>query len=268
MVWLGVYPSLELYPVANMPEILNECSGIVASSDSTFWMMNDSGNSNELFLVDRNGSIIESKRIRSSKNHDWEELCSDVDGNVYIGDFGDNYQIRDDYTIYKVENENLNSDSPVINSSIIKFKYSTNRSYDAEAMIHFRGAIYIFTKNREDKFDGICNIFKLHENDSIAKYKGQIKMPSLNRELYWVTAASISPDNDKLALLSSDKLYLITNFVGDKFHEGDMKIIGLETSTQKEAIEFISNTELIITDEFNFNLGGNMYYVDLSEIKL
>ncbi|MEN8139578.1 MAG: hypothetical protein ABFR62_14245, partial [Bacteroidota bacterium] len=250
----------------NLPVELMEASGIAAQTDSTFWMMNDSGNPPELFLVDYKGNIIGKKYISNAANSDWEELTSDVNGNLYIGDFGDNNQNRTDCKILKVEKSALNSKKDTISVSKQSFRYSTDRSYDAEAMIHMHNSIYIFTKNREPRFDGTTILFKLSPNDSIAQFQSKIKLYSDIRELSWVTSASLSPDKSALILLSSDKMFVFSNFEKDKFFEGDMQIISLETLTQKEAVDFISNSEIIITDEDNSGIGGKLYYVDLKEV--
>lgn len=229
-------------------------------------MVNDSGNAPEVFLVDSNGDVISTRTITNAKNIDWEELACDEYANIYIGDIGDNLQKRESYRILKLSQQTISSSTDSVIADIHNFKYSTNRSYDAEAFIYFKQNIYIFTKNREEPFDGITNLFKLSPNDSIAYFQSKIKTCTANRELCWVTSASLSPDKSKLALLGSDRLFLFTNFKGDDFFGGDMKIISISTVTQKESLDFISNTELIISDEYNRGFGGKIYYVDLNEI--
>jgi hypothetical protein len=87
------------------------------------------------------------------------------------------------------------------------------------------------------------------------------------KEQWWVTAADMSPDAKKLVLLSSDKLFVFTDFTSDNFFKGKMKTIDLGSFTQKEAIAFYTNTEFYITDEYFDILGGrNLYQGSIKDL--
>ena len=267
LVWLGLFDTVELFTIGSFPEELYEASGIVAETDSTFWVINDSGNNPNIYLVSYKGDILSKKIINNVVNTDWEDLTSDNDGNIYIGDFGDNLQNRKDYSIIKLNKADLELNRDSMSSLVMPFLYSTNISYDAEAFVYFDESLYLFTKNREEPFDGITNLFKLKIGDSIAVFKDKTTTYTDIKELSWITSAALSPNNKTLILLGSDKMFVFYNFENDNFFNGTMKIVSLETVTQKESITFISNTEVIITDEMNMKIGGKLYYVDLSEIE-
>lgn len=82
---------------------------------------------------------------------------------------------------------------------------------------------------------------------------------------YWVTGAAISPSGDKVCLLNDKKLWVFYNFVKDQFLNGDFLEIDLGKKTQKEAVCFVSNNLLYISDEHwqNSNEGGNLYKLKL-----
>ena len=93
--------------LADLPKALNEVSGteIISNSD-LIWMLNDSGNKPLIYGLEKKGTIIRKLKI-DAKNHDWEDLTSDKDGNLYIGDFGNNLSDRKNLTILKVKAEGL-----------------------------------------------------------------------------------------------------------------------------------------------------------------
>lgn len=81
------------------------------------------------------------------------------------------------------------------------------------------------------------------------------------RNSYWITAAAISPDATKMAICSQDRVWIFSNFTGDKFFGGDTEEIYLGAQTQREAICFINNHELYLTDEGNRIL----YHLDINK---
>ncbi|MCK5824780.1 MAG: hypothetical protein KAG96_05170 [Ichthyobacteriaceae bacterium] len=275
LIWFGVYNYAELYTVTKLPEALNEASGIAFETNSTFWMINDSGNDSDIFLVNYKGEIIRKKHVANCKNIDWEELTKDEEGNLYIGDFGDNNRSRNNCKIIKISKSQLKSKNKTIHPEIINFKYSTNIKYDAEAMIYLNNSLYIFTKNRSVPFNGVSNIFKIDLNDfkntdnnnnSIAQFQSSFITCTENMYLCWITSASINTDKSKIALLSSDRVFIYSFTNTDKLKLSNNEIIDLETISQKESIEFISKNELIITDEYYKKIGGKMYYISLDKI--
>ena len=89
----------KLHVVTDMPVSLKEESGIVAFDKTSVWIVEDSGNHDKIYKVDFNGDILKEFKVKNAKNTDWEDLTKDKKGNLYIGDFGNNYNIRKDLTI-------------------------------------------------------------------------------------------------------------------------------------------------------------------------
>ena len=97
----------ELDIVADIPVLLNEVSGIEQSPNSeSIWMINDSGNKPQLFLVNLEGTI-EGVIDINAKNRDWEDLTLDLEGNLYIGNFGNNGNASKKLSILKIPKEEL-----------------------------------------------------------------------------------------------------------------------------------------------------------------
>lgn len=139
------------YKVRFLVNQLQETSGL-NFFDGKLYTFNDSGNTAELFEIDReSGNVLNTLKI-NAQNKDWEALANDGE-NFFIGDFGNNSGTRLDLEIYKVPFRNGN----IINDSIqvISFYYpeqndftpkNIRTDFDAEAMIYLNGQLHIFTK--------------------------------------------------------------------------------------------------------------------------
>lgn len=254
-----------------------ETSGLEYTSRKTLWTLNDSGSEPVLYQIGVNGSIIRTLRISNTKNIDWEELAQDEEGNFYIGDFGNNSHKRENLRIIKISNPDfITSDN--VKAEIIDFKYSdqvefpppsSEKNFDMEAMIVFGDSIFLFSKNWTNPFNGYTKLYRLPK--SAGKYTAELidsfYAGSGSKYRFWITAADISHDNKYLVLLSSDRLWIFYDFIGSDFFSGKFKMIKMSSNSQKEAICFISNYEIYITDErFRFFSGGKLYYLDLSQI--
>ena len=152
------YETLKIrkFRIAYLDEKIEETSGL-SLMNGKLYTFNDSGNSPEIFELDKTtGSIINILPI-NAKNKDWEALTHD-ESNFYIGDFGNNGGTRRDLGIYKVSsgNESFKNDS----ITTIQFEYPEQKEFipkysstdfDAEAMIYLNGKIHLFTKDWDTK---------------------------------------------------------------------------------------------------------------------
>ena len=160
---------LRKYKIAVLSDSLKETSGLTILKDKLY-TFNDSGNTNEIFEIDKNSGKILKKIQTNFPNKDWEAITTDGE-HLYIGDFGNNAGKRKDLAVYKVESSEKNSK--------IQFSYSEqkdfspvylNHNFDAESMIFLDGKIHIFTKEwaSKDISDYILDIHNT-ENQSIKK---------------------------------------------------------------------------------------------------
>ncbi|MGG6230159.1 hypothetical protein [Tenacibaculum sp. SDUM215027] len=249
------YGQLKL--VSYLSEDLKEVSGVEKSQDSNMlWMHNDSGNAAEVFGISTQGKILQ-KRILEVKNHDWEDITSDNEGNIYIADFGNNNNKRKNLVILKVKQENLlNGDNVEVEK--IQFSYPNqtkfppkkkDRFFDAESLIYKDGFLYIFTKSRVKNKQGKTMLYKIPatKGDYTAKYISEYT--NCDAIHCAITAAAISPDKQKVVLLTHKSVLVFTNFNGDDFFSGDVKEYTFNHISQKEGVTFKDNSTLFITDE-------------------
>lgn len=256
-----------------LPKKLSENSGIVQFTEETVWFIEDSGNSDNLYKTDFTGNIIKHLDVKNHKNIDWEDLTKDKDGNLYIGDFGNNDSTRKNLAILKVSNPEKEKGNK-INAQAIRFNYPEQQEfppqkaellYDAEAFFHHAGYLYIFTKNRAHPFTGETSIYRVPDKkgDYEAKLMGKINLCD-DWNTCKVTSAAISPNGQTIVLLGNGKLWIITDFIFEALPKASIKEIDLGVRTQLESVCFIDETNLLLSDEVRDGKGGNLYSYTLN----
>lgn len=257
--------------VANLPNDLKEVSGMemIPGSDR-FWMVNDSGNKPRLYVVNVKGYIEKTLYI-DKKNRDWEDLTKDKAGNVYIGDFGNNANDRKHLKIYMIAANDLNDEKNIVPLKI-EFSFPNqkkfppkkkDRHFDVESFFHLNGNLYLFTKSRTKTDYGRTDLYKIpaipgkHKAEFISTFNTCAEMEC------WVTSAAISPNGEKVVLLSHDTVWQFTDFKGDDFLSGTMKKFNLDHTSQKEGICFKDTNTVYITDEEAHGNGRNLYVFTL-----
>ncbi len=258
----------QLNYLTKLPKKLDENSGIVQMKDSTVWFIQDGGNSDKLYKVGFNGELLRELQVKNGKNKDWEDLATDANGNVYIGDFGNNKSNRTDLVIYKVPNPEVEKGDK-IDAKKIKFKYPDQekfppkrkkKQFDCEAMFYYDAHLYLITKNRTQPFSGMARIYKVpakkgkHDASLVGTFATCQDEASCR-----VTAATISDDGKTIVLLGNGKLWIYTDFKGENFTNGIVKEIDLGIRTQLESVCFMNSTTLLLSDERSNNEGGNLY---------
>lgn len=263
------YGTLKLQ--TSLPKKLNEISGLAKQNDK-LWMINDSNNSPVVFEYNiSEKKITRIHPIKNATNKDWEDLTTDPDGNLYIGDFGNNKNKRKDLVIYKT--------NVIHKQKIEKIKFTLedqtkfppkkkNLNYDIEAFFYLEDSLYLWTRNRSSNFDGISKLYKLPATPGtyIAKKIGVFKTCTDKNDCQ-ITSAAIHNASKKIALLSYNKVWIIKNYKEPNFLDGDIIEIKLGHTSQKESIAFKDENTLYIADERSGPIGRNLYSLDISNIK-
>ena len=103
-----------------------------------------------MYVTDGTGQLKKTIRLQNAKNRDWEELTGDDKGNIYIGDFGNNANKRDNLIIYRYNPKTEKSKK-------IKFSYPDQRAFppapaqmnfDMEGFFWLDGELHLFSKNK------------------------------------------------------------------------------------------------------------------------
>jgi hypothetical protein len=258
----------QLKVITDLPGSLEETSGMVTFNDSTVWVLEDNGNEDEIYQVNFKGDILKSLKVKNGDNDDWEDMAKDAAGNVYIGDIGNNGNYRKNLVIYKLPNPTTEPGDK-IDAEQIEFHYPDQKEfppkkdalfYDAEALFHHGGKLFIVTKNRSNPFTGEARIYSVpdtkgtYEATSVGSFT-----PCMDWKLCQITSMDISPRGDKIVALSYGKLFIFTEFTWEDFSKGKMEEIDLGARTQLESVCFLNDKTLLISDERSHGAGGNLY---------
>jgi len=255
---------------------LKEISGIEFDKSNKLWAINDGGDQPKLYQINKTGGIERSITVTNAKNIDWEDMTQDDFGHFFLGDFGNNDNLRKWLTIYKIENP-IDIKGETTEAEIIKFRYPEHTSFpplahemefDVEAFVFYKKHLYLFTKNRTVPFNGITSLYKIgdHAANYDAKKISNFKTCTIAEKLCWITSAALSPSRKKLALLDSQRIWLFENWHGDDFFSGDKYRIDLGIVTQKEAITFLDENNIVFTDEEFHGIGRNAYMINLNQV--
>ena len=258
----------QLNYVAKLPKAVKETSGLAFFEGSSVWTINDGGNKDHIYQISFEGELLRELKVTHAKNRDWEDLASDPEGNLYIGDFGNNSSKREDLAIYILPNPEREKGDK-IKAEKIEFHYpdqkkfppkKKNQRFDAEAMFYRDSSLYIINKNRANPFDGTAVLYRVPARPG--KYEAELisRFNTCAHPAYCqITAADISPDGQKIVLLSYGKLWVFTEFEGPDFTKGSVRMIDLGASTQLEGICFTDNQTLLLSDEKKGPTGRNLY---------
>jgi hypothetical protein len=265
------FGQLKLYKVAKLPKKLYETSGIVFYDRKYILSINDSGNKSEIYVLDKKGNYIKTINVLDTKNYDWEDMSQDENGNIYIGDTGNNLNKREKLKIYIIKKGFI--DKNKVEPKKITYWYEDQSdfppkkkdlNYDSEAFFYKDSSIFILTKCRSKPFTGLSKIYKIPAKKGKYKAKliGQFYFCNSAWQFCSVTSADYNTKTKVLTVLTYSKLYLISNFKDDKFWEGDIKVYNFPILKQREAITQIAKNKWLLTDEYRKGLGGgNLYYL-------
>lgn len=258
---------------AKLPKILEEVSGIQYDARlDAFWMLNDSGNKPSVYLVTEQGKILRELKI-DANNNDWEDITVDKQGNLYVGNFGNNRNNRKNLHIIKIKKEDLESDNKIAIERIYfhfpeqkKFPPKKKKMYyDVEGFFEWNGNFYVFTKSRVPNKIGRTFLYRVpnkvgnHWAERIADFT------TCPGKGCWITGADISKDGKKVVLLNHMSAWVFTDFKGDNFFSGKAQEFPFGHSSQKESITFKNDSTIYVADEQNKTEGRNLYQLELNK---
>ena len=246
--------------IHKIPKRINESSGLIFFRNK-LWTHNDNGDGPYIYVIDTLGlNIDQIITIKNARNIDWEEISQD-DKYIFIGDFGNDYGLRNRLVIYRI-NKNLIPDTGniTIAADSIVFSYIDKPSpktkklvrsdFDCEAMVPYKNTIILFSKNRNAPD---CNIYFVPAKPGTYELSPvQTIFPDGA-----ITAASLSFDKTKLILLGSKDhcpfLYLIDKFDPNNISlkKSAYRYFSSRLGYQAEGIAFVSANEAYISCEHN-----------------
>ena len=241
---------------ANLDQALNETSGLIYV-DGYIWTHNDGGDEPALYKIDtKSGKVTQKLLISNAKNVDWEDITQD-EKYIYIGDFGNNYGMRTNLTIYKIKRSALSGKNSATEAEIITFVYpeqtdfkrSNTHNFDCEGFFALNGELHLFTKNRGD---GMTQHYTLPT--SAGNHKAQLQMTFNTKGQ--ITAADISPDGKTVILTGYTPrklfMWIYNDYIGTQFFSGKYRRICMGRFVfrgQMEGVCFSGNDKGYISAE-------------------
>lgn len=264
---------LRKYKIAVLSDSLRETSGLTFLKDKLY-TLNDSGNTNEIFEIDKNSGKILKKIQTNFPNKDWEAITNDGE-HLYIGDFGNNAGNRKDLTIYKVDS--LNKSSKILFNYAEQKDFSTNylnHDFDAESMYcdSVLGFLHLFSKEWKSQ-----NISHYLIDPLIIKDKTQ-SLKKLESIYLGFVATDISYYNEKLyvvgytkkakvflAIFAENEEGLFFSNPPKKYRLGSALTIGqIEGVAVNQNGIYISNESFA---KFIFNAKQSLYFIPFEKLK-
>ncbi len=256
--------------IPHLPEKVNEESGIIFF-DELFWTFNDSGGESEIYAINKQGEMVREIDLQNAKNIDWEDIAQDKK-HIYIGDFGNNNGVRSNQKIYKLKKSKLNKAAEQkADVSAIRFSFKNQETFhfktrstpfDCEAMVEFKGNLYVFTKDWSNE---TTTVYEL------PKKEGQYDLNPIQKFNVGclVTGADISKDKQTLALVGyhdfEPVVWLFKDITKNSFFNGEkikMDITDMHNA-QTEGICFKGKDTIMISCEKTPAFDQQIFYIDL-----
>ena len=251
--------------IASLPSSIEESSGLVFYNDSILITHNDSGDKPIIYFINLKGKLVDQVLIENASNVDWEDLCTDGNGNLYIGDIGNNNNDRRELKIYKVSLNNLRAKKKVM-AEIITFSYydqqafppsDSSLNYDAEGLAFHQDSLLIFTKCRANPFNGYSFCYKIPMTPGTYKAHRSFQLYIGNKGFTKDAVTSASICKNSLYLLTYNR-FLIYQLVQGKWMYKEQHYT--KPYTQKEAITTKDNRTIYLSDEVQKIVGGGKLY--------
>lgn len=261
--------------IGKLPAAIPENTGIKVIDKNTLLAIDRSVKTEYLYTIDTVGHVKAVKKVVFATHLSWEDITTDPSGNIYIADVGNRDNNRKNMQVYKIKNiQGQTSDR--VNAEKIEFDLpdqtefppkEDNLNFDIQSCVYFNDSLYLFTKNRTTPFDGVIKLYRIPSKPGKCSatlvssiYLGSEGFPPQ----YQISSAALSPDNKKLALLTSSRIWLFTEFNGSDFFKGKITQINLPIFSEKRALDFIDNNSVYFTD-LNFRgKGANLYRLTLA----
>ncbi|SDL10027.1 hypothetical protein SAMN05421823_104375 [Catalinimonas alkaloidigena] len=225
------------------PEI-PESSGLAVWNDSLLLTHNDSGNGPDLFVISHTGAL-QDRFALEVPNKDWEELTRDTRGRTYVGDTGNNRNQRQDLAIHV-----LDEATRTLQGSI-RFRYpdqtafpppGDSLNFDCEAFFAWQDSLYLFSKNRGK---GPVKLYRLPQTPG--EYVAELVDTHPIKGL--ITAADVSPDGQRFALLSYGMIYLFDIAHGTINFDQPRQCLRFPNAGQSESLVFLTPTDFLVGNE-------------------
>ena len=226
---IGDKPSSRPFVIGHLDTpLLCESSGIVESRKhpGVFWTHNDSGNAPILYAIRRDGSLINQFPIHTLAI-DWEDIAIDDDGHLYLGDIGNNavegFAVRHlraaiGVTMIDEPDPNVVPDPKKWIEPMKQWllTYKEGQRMDCESLFIWKGMGYILKKSIDRSPTTMWKFALEKETPQELEFVATVPIEGKGEKVGSIcTAADLSSDGDRLAVMTVDGPVLISGLKGD-----------------------------------------------------
>jgi len=221
--WLSVGCGKPSPSGVSLDRSIREPSGLTASPQhaGVFWVHGDSGAGNWLFAVNREGERIARLRVKGAVNVDWEDITHDDQGNLWLGDIGNNDSGRRDLVVHRIPEPDPHAKLDRVHVDLsVRYSFpeqvqfgNKQANFDAESLLWWRDDLWLLTKHRSDD---LTRLYRFPELSGAPVELEQVASFDLGPSLTgprkpWsgqATAAEAAPNGEHWALLSYDAIFV------------------------------------------------------------
>ena len=225
---------------------LTEASGCAVSkaTPDLVWLHNDSGNAARLFGVNLTTKAVRVVDVGGAQAVDWEDIAMLPNGNLLIGDIGDNAKQRTSITLYEVPEPSTTTNSVTAVGRTLQY---IDGPHNAEALVvdPTDGTPYVITKEET----GIAGVYvadggALRSVGTITIDTESFLFPNL------ITGADALPDGSGIVLRTYQFGYVLRRPAGQPFvaaFSAKPKPFALPFMIQAEAICALRDARSVFT---------------------
>lgn len=253
-----------------------ECSALWASPSmpGVFWTLSDSGNKPVIVPIHADGSFVAASQgpwvsvaLKGATNVDWEALTGDHEGNMIVGDVGNNVSRRKQLAFYLFK-EPAAGITEITEFRKITFAWPDQTAFpdpelahDCESMFLVRGKLYLLTKHRRDTLTDLWRADLPATGDRATLTKlARFDAGGM------VTDACVSPNRERLAVLTYRNIWVFDlPATGEDFFHGHALYAPLSPpmlSWQIEGCSWVDSEHLLLGSE-----QGDLYRVHLADLR-
>lgn len=187
-----------------------ETSGMAASRryPGVYWVHGDSGTEAAIYAVTREGWLIR-KILVNARNVDWEDIATDDAGHLYLSDTGNNHGQRSTVRVLRVDEPNPDIDVPPLNVEESWELTFPGQPLNCESLLVYAGQGFLISRFGDGKAAQVYR-FSLAPPKAPVQLEKFLTLPIKSA----ITAASLDPDDGRIAILSKDAL-LVYDVAGD-----------------------------------------------------
>ncbi|MBI3219155.1 MAG: hypothetical protein HYZ44_06565 [Bacteroidetes bacterium] len=253
--------------LGTLSEKLHEASGLVESIQhpNNFWMLNDSGNPAEVFLVDRKAQTKMVCKLKGIANRDFESIAigrgkDSTKTYVYAGDIGDNNAQYDVKLVYVFEEPTdvSSAEVTITNFDTLQIVLPDGKR-DSEAMMTdpISYDLYLFSK-REDSI----RLYRVKYPFAKGKITAE-KLTTLN--FHNIVAADMSVDGKEVLIKNYEAIYYWKNENGEpleKLLQRKPSVLPYDPERQGESIAWARDGSgyYTVSEKVDGELGKLLFY--------